>query len=599
MASEHKKAISSDVVVRALVRHRADPTRLVQILREVQEELDWIAPETAREIAAGLGVPITRVQSVVQFYSFLYDRPRGSYRVLFSDNITDRMLGNGALFDHMLKRLKLRRGQVSADGAVSVDLTSCTGMCDQGPAMLVNNFAVTRLTPRRIDEICELIQIGAPLGEWPSMFFQVDDNIRRRQTLLTPLEPGVALDAAIARGRQGMMDEMKRSNLRGRGGAGFPTATKLEGARNAPGAQRYIVCNADEGEPGTFKDRVLLNSFSVRVLEGMAIAAFPVGATKGFIYLRGEYKHLQEQLQRDIDTMRANGRLGTSIRGAPGFDFDIEIHMGAGGYIAGEGTAQVESLEGKPARPRVRPPSMVSVGYLGKPTVVDNVETLAHCTEIAIEGGSAFAKRGTKTSTGTKLISISGDCERPGIYEYQFGVTIGRVLQDCGAPPTVTAVQIGGASGVLVTPDEFSRRIAFEDVSTAGAFMVFGPDRDIFEVARNFAHFFAHESCGFCTPCRVGTAIQRNIMDKIAEGRGSSYEVNDLKRLVEFMKRTSHCGLGETAGNAVRDALNKFRPAFEKRLRARDFAPAVDLEAALEKARRISARDDAEAHLEV
>ncbi len=599
MASEHKMAIGSDVVVRALVRHRADPTRLLQILREVQEELDWIAPETAREVAAGLAIPITRVQSVLQFYSFLYDRPRGRYRVLFSDNITDRMLGNAALFDHMLKRLKLRRGQVSADGAVSVDMTSCTGMCDQGPAMLVNNLAVTRLTPRRIDEICELIQIGAPLGEWPSMFFQVDDNIRRRQTLLTPLEPGVALDAAIARGRQGMMDEMKRSNLRGRGGAGFPTATKLEGARNAPGAQRYIVCNADEGEPGTFKDRVLLNSFSVRVLEGMAIAAFPVGATKGFIYLRGEYKHLQEQLQRDIDTMRANGRLGTSIRGAPGFDFDIEIHMGAGGYIAGEGTAQVESLEGKPARPRVRPPSMVSVGYLGKPTVVDNVESLAHCTEIAIEGGSAFAKRGTKTSTGTKLISISGDCERPGIYEYQFGVTIGRVLQDCGAPPTVTAVQIGGASGVLVTPDEFSRRIAFEDVSTAGAFMVFGPDRDIFDVARNFAHFFAHESCGFCTPCRVGTAIQRNIMDKIAEGRGSSYEVNDLKRLVEFMKRTSHCGLGETAGNAVRDALNKFRPAFEKRLRARDFAPAVDLEAALEKARQISARDDAEAHLEV
>ena len=190
MASEHKKAISSDVVVRALVRHRADPTRLVQILREVQEELDWIAPETAREIAAGLGVPITRVQSVVQFYSFLYDRPRGRYRVLFSDNITDRMLGNAALFDHMLKRLKLRRGQVSADGAVSVDMTSCTGMCDQGPAMLVNNLAVTRLTPRRIDEICELIQIGAPLGEWPSAFFQVDDNIRRRQTLLTPLEPG-------------------------------------------------------------------------------------------------------------------------------------------------------------------------------------------------------------------------------------------------------------------------------------------------------------------------------------------------------------------------------------------------------------------------
>jgi [NiFe] hydrogenase diaphorase moiety large subunit len=588
----------SDVVARALVRHKANPTRLLQLLREIQEELDWISPETAQEVADGLVIPITRVQSVVQFYSFLYDRPRGRYRVLFSDNITDRMLGNAALIEQMLKRLKLRRGQVSWDGAVSVDLTSCTGMCDQGPAMLVNNFAITRLTRKRIDEICDLIRIGAPFGEWPREFFQVDDNIQRRETLLTPLEPGVALDAAIARGRQGMMDEMKRARLRGRGGAGFPTATKFEGARNAPGAQRYIVCNADEGEPGTFKDRVLLNSFSTRVLEGMAIAGYVVGATKGFIYLRGEYRHLQDQLQRDIDVMRASGRLGTSIRGAPGFDFDIEIHMGAGGYICGEGTALIESLEGKPGRPRVRPPSMVEVGYLGKPTIVDNVETLAHCSEIAIEGGASFAKRGTKTSSGTKLVSISGDCERPGVYEYQFGVTIGRVLQDCGAR-AVTAVQIGGASGVLVTPDEFSRRIAFEDVPTAGAFMIFGSDRDIFQVARNFAHFFAHESCGFCTPCRVGTAIQRNIMEKIAEGRGSNYEVNDLKRLVEFMKRTSHCGLGETAGNAVRDALNKFRPAFERRLKPRDFAPAVDLEAALEPARRITARDDAEAHIEV
>ena len=585
-----------DTVARALKRHGSNPTHLLQILREIQEETDWISPELEREIATALCVQVTKVQSVVQFYSFLYDRPRGRYRILFSDNITDRMFGNSALIEHMLKRLKLHRGQTSADGAVSVDTTSCTGMCDQGPALLINNRAVTRLTFRRIDEICELIRSGAPVTEWPEEYFRVDDNIRRRETLLTSIEPGVALDAAIARGRQGMMDEMKRSKLRGRGGAGFPTGTKFEGARNAPGAEKYIVCNADEGEPGTFKDRVLLNSYAVRVLEGMAISGFAVGSTKGFIYLRGEYRHLLDKLRAEIDLMRGAGRLGTAIRGCPGFDFDIEIHMGAGGYVCGEGTAMVESLEGKPGRPRVRPPSMVSVGYLGKPTVVDNVETLAHVTEIAIEGGSSFAKRGTKTSTGTKLISVSGDCLRPGVYEYQFGVTISRVLEDCGAN-AVTAIQIGGASGVCLTPDEFSRRIAFEDMSTAGAFMIFGPDRDLFEVARNFAHFFAHESCGFCTPCRVGTAIQRNIMDKIAEGRGSRYEINDLMRLVDFMKRTSHCGLGETAGNAVRDTLNKFRPSYERRITAHDFAPAIDLEAALEPARRITARDDAEAHL--
>ena len=587
---------NGDLVARALARHGLNPTHLLQILREIQEDSDWISPDIEREVAAGLGIPVTRVQSVVHFYSFLYDRPRGRYRVLFSDNITDRMLGNAALIDHMLKRLKLRRGQTSADGAVSIDTTSCTGMCDQGPAMLVNNRAVTRLTAWRIDEICELIQSGTPVAEWPADFFRVDDNIRRRETLLTPVEPGAALDAGIACGRQGMMDEMKRSKLRGRGGAGFPTGTKLEGARNAPGAEKYIVCNADEGEPGTFKDRVLLNSYAVRVLEGMALAGFVVGSTKGFIYLRGEYRHLLDKLQTEIELMRKERRLGIAIRGCSGFDFDVEIHMGAGGYVCGEGTAQIESLEGKPGRPRVRPPSMVQVGYLGRPSVVDNVETLAHITEIAIEGGASFAKRGTHTSTGTKLISISGDCDRPGVYEYPFGVTVDRLLDDCGAR-AVTAVQVGGASGVLLTPDEFSRRIAFEDVSTNGSFMIFGPDRDIFDAARNFAHFFAHESCGFCTPCRVGTAIQRTIMDKIAEGRGSRYEVNDLMRLADFMKKNSHCGLGETAGNAVRDTINKFRPAFEQRLHARDFVPAIDLETALEPARRITGRDDAGAHL--
>src|SRR5271157_2822061 len=243
---------NSDVVSRVLERRHGVSTQLLQILREVQEEFDWISPETARAVAAGLGVPKTQVDSVVQFYSFLYDKPPGRYRILFSDNITDRMLGSVALFEHMLKRLRLTRGEVSADGAVSVDQTSCTGMCDQGPALLVNNRPVTRLTARRVDEICDLVRGGIPLAEWPADYFRVEDNIRRADALLAShYEPGSGLRAAIALGRQGMLDEMKRSNLRGRGGAGFATAVKWETCRNAPGAERYIVCNADEGEPGT------------------------------------------------------------------------------------------------------------------------------------------------------------------------------------------------------------------------------------------------------------------------------------------------------------------------------------------------------------
>jgi [NiFe] hydrogenase diaphorase moiety large subunit len=588
---------SDDVVARVIERRRADPTQLLQILREIQEEFGWISPETARATATGLGIPVTRVDGVVQFYSFLYDKPQGRYRILLSDNITDRMLGSLPLFEHMLKRLKLKRGDVSSDGAVSVDLTSCTGMCDQGPALLVNNRPITRLTARRVDEICDLVRGGVPLCEWPADFFRIEDNIRRADALLgTRYEVGSAIRAAVALGRQGMLDEMKRSNLRGRGGAGFATSVKWESCRNAPGAERYIVCNADEGEPGTFKDRVLLASFAERVFEGMAIAGFVVGAARGLLYLRGEYRYLLDSLEAKLQTMRRDRLLGASICGAQGFDFDIEIHLGAGAYICGEESALIESLEGKPGKPRIRPPFPVTVGYLGKPTVVDNVETLADATDVALHGGRLFAGHGTRHSAGTKILSVSGDCARPGLYEYSFGVRVEQVLKDCGAGD-VAAVQVSGPSGVCLTPDEFRRHIAFEDVPTAGAFMIFGKDRDLFEVARNFAQFFAHESCGFCTPCRVGTKLMRDALDKIADGRGSRYEINELMRLAELLRRTSHCGLGQTAGNPVRDTWLKFRPAYERRLIRGDFDPAVDLDAALFRAREIAGRDDAAAHI--
>src|SRR5208282_824677 len=588
---------TNDVVARVIERRQGHPTQLLQILREIQQELEWISPDTARSVAAALSVPVRSVDSVVQFYSFLYDNPPGHYRILFSDNITDRMLGNRRLFEHMLTRLKLKRGEVSADGAVSVDLTSCTGMCDQGPALLVNNRPVTRMTARRVDDICDLVWDGLPVSEWPADFFRVEDHIRRADGLLGPrYEPGSALKAAIALGRQGMLDEMKRSNLRGRGGAGFVTSVKWESCRNAPGADRFVVCNADEGEPGTFKDRVLLSSFAERVFEGMAIAGFVVGAGKGLVYLRGEYQHLFDPLEAKLEAMRKRRFLGASICGAQGFDFDIEIHLGAGAYICGEESALIESLEGKPGKPRIRPPFPVTVGYLGKPTVVDNVETLANATDIALHGGRDFAGRGTRHSSGSKILSVSGDCARPGIYEYSFGVRIEQVLEDCGAGD-VAAVQISGPSGVCLTPDEFRCQIAFEDVPTSGALMVFGKDRDVFNVARNFAHFFAHESCGFCTPCRVGTALIRDALDKIADGRGSRYEINELMRLAELLKRTSHCGLGQTAGNPIRDTWLKFRPAYERRLIRGDFDPAVDLDAALARAREISGRDDADAHV--
>jgi [NiFe] hydrogenase diaphorase moiety large subunit len=578
-------------------RYQNDEGALLQILLDIQNKLDWIAPETEAALAGALNVPLTHVQAVTQFYAHLYSEQRGKYRVLFSNNITDRMAGAPALMEHMLKRLKLTPGKISADGLVSVDETSCTGMCDQGPALLVNNCAITHLTPRRIDEICDLIRASAPLEDWPSHYFHVEDNIRRADMLLgAPYHPGASLRAALARGPDAMLAELKKSNLRGRGGAGFTTAVKWEACRNAPGAARYIVCNADEGEPGTFKDRVLLQSFAGRVFEGMAIAALVTGAQQGFLYLRGEYSYLRAPLEAKLAELRAENLLGKAICGAEGFDFDIAIHMGAGAYICGEETALIESLEGKPGRPRIRPPFPVTSGYRGQPTVVNNVETLCKATEIALTGGAAYEMTGTKQSTGTKILSVSGDCERPGLYEYPFGVRVSQVLADCGAHEP-SAVQISGAAGNLLTPQEFDRRIAFEDVATAGSFMVFGPRRDPFDMALNFAHFFRHESCGFCTPCRVGTAIVAQIMDKIAAGHGARYELNDLKRLHDLLRTTSHCGLGQTATSALHDAMTKFPAAFERRLIAGDFEPGFDLDAALSKARDIAGRDDAAAHL--
>ena len=329
-----------------LDRHHHDPTRLVQLLREVQEAAGWISPQVITEVAGRLGLPRARVEGVAGFYSFFATSKQGDYRILFSDNVTDVMLGSVALRERLCRALGVRLGEVTPDGLASVGLTSCTGLCDQGPA-----------------------------------------------------------------------EELKRSNLRGRGGAGFNTALKWETAQQAPGPTRFVICNADEGEPGTFKDRVLLRSHLDLVLDGMTVCAFVAGAQKGFIYLRGEYLFLKDPIEAALAGRRAGHLLGRDVGGRRGFDFDVELHLGAGAYLCGEESALIESLEGKRGVPRNRPPYPVTHGYLQQPTVVDNVETLAAAAVIAKNGAEWYRSRGTAKSAGSKVLSVSGDCARPGIYE--------------------------------------------------------------------------------------------------------------------------------------------------------------------------------------
>ena len=371
------------------------------------------------------------------------------------------------------------------------------------------------------------------------------------------IEAEAGLKAALAMSRAELVDFVRDSDLKGRGGAGFPTGMKWGFCAAEKADQKYIICNADEGEPGTFKDRVILTRFADLVFEGMTIGGRAIGATLGIIYLRAEYTYLRPHLNEVIQKRRAQGLLGHDIQGVEGFDFDILVAMGAGAYVCGEETALIESLEGFRGEPRNRPPFPVVAGLLNNPTVVNNVETLASVAAIFAKGADWFKTFGTDKSTGYKLFSISGDCEKPGVYEFPWGITVADLLKEVGGEGA-KAVQIGGASGICVPARDFSRALAFEDIPTGGSIMVIGPQRDILDVAENFLEFFVEESCGQCTPCRLGNPQMLKAVELLKEGACPPQFLADVKALGETMKVASKCGLGQTSPSAFLSILEGF-----------------------------------------
>ncbi len=612
---------TQESVQQILQKHPRDAGELLQILVAVQHAYHWVSEEAVGLIAEHLRVTRAHIRGLVGFYSFLSDSFLGDYVIYLSDNITDRMLGNKEIGKYLCSRLGVKLGRVRSDGRVSVHFTSCTGMCDQGPAALVNGRPVTRLSRERADRMVDLIMARTPVSDWPPELFLVEDNFRRSDVLFRrAFEPGAALKSALLRGgdetlkaiqfeeavdpasgiawKRGAdetLKELYRSDLRGRGGAGFKAALKWEACRDTPAPERYVVCNADEGEPGTFKDRVMLSSFADMVFEGMTLCGYVVGASQGILYIRQEYWYLKTHLEAVLARRREAGLLGRNLLGS-GHAFDIAIHWGAGAYICGMESAMIESIEGRRGKPRKRWPLPVVAGVEKRPTVVNNVETFAAVAMVALKGGAWFAGHGTMHSTGTKLFCVSGDCERPGIYEYPFGVSAREILRDCGGLDA-QAVQVSGPSGTTITQQEFDRTLAYEDLTTVGTFMIFGPQRDMFEVVQNFTHFFQHESCGLCTPCRVGTSLLANLVDRVAAGKGSPLDLEEVQRISHLMKTTAHCGLGQSAPNHLVDSLAKFRGDWDKRMMVGGFEPAFDLDASLEEARQLTGRDDDAAHL--
>ncbi|AZZ89741.1 NADH:ubiquinone oxidoreductase [Hahella sp. KA22] len=580
-----------------------DPRRMMDILWRVQDKLRCIDGEAMSLIASLTGTYRVEVEGVVSFYAFFSDKRKGDITIRLCDDIVDRHAGAQAIAEAFSDALGIQPGETSADGAFSLEFTPCIGMCDQAPAALINDVVVTRLTPAKVKSILRTLRkskdpqtligkTGDGANGHPLVQAMVRNNIRQPgPVLLTDADPEQGLRAALQLSPLEVIAQVEESLLRGRGGAGFPTGRKWRLAANTPAEERYVICNADEGEPGTFKDRVLLTEKPDLLFAGMTIAAYAVGARHGILYLRGEYRYLRAYLEEKLQQRREQNLLGASILGRDDFAFDIRIQMGAGAYICGEESSLISSCEGKRGEPKNRPPFPVQSGYLGHPTVVNNVETLSCVPRIMEQGAQWFRGMGTTGSSGTKLLSISGDCVRPGIYEVAFGVTLEEILAQAGAQDAA-AIVVGGASGQIVGRTEFHRRLCFEDLASAGAIVCFNSSRNILEAAAYYMDFFIEESCGYCTPCRVGNVFLKKGLEKIMHGEGEPEDLDYLRNLSDTIIATSRCGLGHTSPNPILSTMEYFPLVYSAMVKERPggMQAGFNIQKALDEARIIAKR---------
>ncbi|MFC1731799.1 NADH-ubiquinone oxidoreductase-F iron-sulfur binding region domain-containing protein [candidate division KSB1 bacterium] len=378
--------------------------------------------------------------------------------------------------------------------------------------------------------------------------------LNRVDVIFSPYSPEkyLILKEAIIRPKEDIVKDILDSGLRGRGGAGFPTGLKWKFAAEQKEKEKYVICNADEGEPGTFKDREILERVPRKVFSGMGICAYVIGAKQGFVYLRGEYRFLLPELRKELDIYHNWAKENN-------FDFKIDIKLGSGAYVCGEETALIESMEGKRGEPRNKPPFPVEKGYKGKPTIINNVETFVSTMMIARLGPVEYDKLGTQDSRGSKVFSVSGDASKEGIYELELGMTLDDFVNEFGDGDT-KAVQVGGASGFCVPRKKFNQTIiGFEGIPTGGSMMLFNSSRSMYNVLHNYLDFFSEESCGQCTPCRVGCQqLLKGIKAVKSKEKDFKY-LEDLRKLAESMKIASKCGLGQSVSNAFISIVDNFK----------------------------------------
>ncbi|MHB1576224.1 MAG: NAD(P)H-dependent oxidoreductase subunit E [Candidatus Dormibacteria bacterium] len=562
---------------------RAQRHLLLPALQAVQASSGWVTPGALDYVCTRLTIPPAEAYGVAAFYSLLRTEPAATTVVHVCDDIACRCQGAEALCAEMEKRF----GPPSEPGdtrAVSWVRSPCLGRCEQGSAALIQRAGqspeMLSIAPASVAKIEHALGNGngsKPLLD-PTSPVRTDPAHRRLLRQVDVANPGSLssyrahggyqmLRRALDMGPQGIIREIKEANLLGRGGAAFPTGLKWESVANNPVRPHYFICNADESEPGTFKDRVLIERDPFGVVEALTIAGYATGAERGYIYIRGEYPEAAERLCEAIEQARTQGLLGASIMGSE-FHFDIELHRGAGAYIAGEETALFNSIEGHRPEPRNKPPFPTQAGLFAKPTGVNNVETLANVLEILRIGGAAFAELGTPTSTGTRLFCVSGCVERPGLYELEFGATLGELIAMAGGVSggrPLQTVLLGGAAGSFVGPAALGTPLTFESVRAIGAtlgsgvVLVLDDTIDVTDILRRIAQFFRDESCGQCVPCRVGTVRQEELLARMISRRPLGSPERELALLMDIggvMRDASICGLGQTAAAAVQSAVS-------------------------------------------
>jgi len=532
---------------------------LLPALHAAQKHYGWLPQEVATEVAKSLTVPLADVHGVIEFYSMFYNEPVGKKMIRVCTDPACAIKGANDLLDHLCSHHGIEPGQTTPDAARTIERSPCLGLCEHAPAVLFDEGAETNINLKT-----GTYELGRPGSLVYGSIRILTENCGDVTTSLQAYGEYAALQKARKRKPSDVIAEIKAAGLVGRGGAAFPTGIKWEGAANAPGDEKYVICNADESEPGTFKDRVLLLDDPHSTIEGMCIAAHAVGASKGIIYLRGEYPYILPVLEDALTEARNANYLGGA--------FDIEIRVGAGAYICGEETALFESIEGKRGFPRVKPPFPTTHGLFGKPTVINNVETLCNVPLIIEKGADEYRKIGTEKSPGPKLFCVSGDVEKPGLYEVPFGVTLRELLEMAGCG-TFQAVLFGGAAGAFATPEHLDVKLTFEDLRAAGlplgsgVITVFDETRDLRDVLARLGKFFAHESCGKCYPCQMGTQRQMEILERIAKGKMKEGDAGRLQDVGWTMTDSSLCGLGQTAATAVLSAMKQFPDLFQQEAR--------------------------------